>query len=210
MPSTETHNQGAVFNLGTQQLDYLGVNANSRSARELHYGSVAPRVGFAYSVDQKTVLRSGFGIVFIDQSGITTPFTTPQYPFIQNVQQKTQDSYTAPFKLSNGPTVVPVGLTPNAGLGQSVYTANRQAGSGYVEQHNLAVERTITNNLSFDVAYVGSHVVHVGIPDQNLNQLTAAQLAQGTALTTKVTNPYYGQLPASSTLDTPTIAEAQL
>ena len=39
----------------------------------------------------KTVVRSGFGIVFIDQSGITTPFTTPQFPFIQNVQQKTQD-----------------------------------------------------------------------------------------------------------------------
>ncbi len=210
LPSTETHNQGAVFNLGTQQLDYLGVNGYPRSARELHYGNVAPRVGFAFSVDEKTVIRSGFGIVFIDQSGITTPFTTPQYPFIQNVQQKTQDSYTAPFKLSNGPTVVPVGLTPNAGLGQSVYTANRQAGSGYVEQYNLAVQRSVTTNFSFEVAYAGSHVVHVGIPDQNLNQLTATQLAMGTALTAKVTNPYYGQLPSSSTLDTPTIAEAQL
>ncbi len=210
MPSTETHNQGAVFNLATQQLDFLGVNGNSRSARELHYGNVAPRVGFTYAVDNKTVVRSGFGIVFIDQSGITTPFTTPQYPFIQNVQQKTQDSYSPAFKLSSGPTVVPVGLTANAGLGQSVYTANRQAGSGYVEQYNVAVQRSITNNLSFDVAYVGSHVVHVGIPDQNLNQLTAAQLAQGTALTAKVTNPYYNQLPASSTLNTPTIAAAQL
>ena len=199
-----------MFNLATQQLNYLGVNGYPRTARELHYGNVAPRVGFAFSVDAKTVIRSGFGIVFIDQSGITTPFTTPQYPFIQNVQQKTQDSYTAPFKLSNGPTVVPVGLTPDAGLGQSVYTGNRQAGSGYVEQYNLAFERTITNNVSFDIAYVGSHIVHVGIPDQNLNQLTPAQLSQGAALTSKVANPYYGQLPTSSTLDTPTIAEAQL
>ncbi|QEE27799.1 carboxypeptidase regulatory-like domain-containing protein [Terriglobus albidus] len=210
MPSTEAHNQGAVFNLATQQLDYLGVNGYSRSARQLHWANVAPRVGLAYAVDSKTVLRSGFGIVFIDQSGITTPFTTPQYPFIQNVQQRTQDGYVAPFKLSSGPAVSSIPLTPDAGLGQSVYTANRNAGSGYVEQWNLAVQRAITKNMSLELAYVGSHIVHVGIPDSNLNQLTAAQLAQGTALTARVTNPYYGQLPAGSTLNTPTIAAAQL
>lgn len=210
MPSTETRNQGAVFNLATQQLDYLGVNGNSRSARRLHWANVAPRIGLAYMLDNKTVLRSGFGVVFIDQSGITTPFTTPQYPFIQNVQQRTQDGYIAPFQLSSGPTVNRVQNTPNAGLGQSVYTANRDAGSGYVQQWNLALQRAITRNMSLELAYVGSHIVHVGIPDSNLNQLTAAQLAQGSALTARVTNPYYGQLPSGSTLNTPTIAAAQL
>jgi hypothetical protein len=210
LPSTETHNQGAVFNLATQQLDYLGVNGNPRSARQLHWDNVAPRVGLAYSLNNKTVIRSGFGIVFIDQSGITTPFTTPQYPFIQNVQQKTTDSYTQAFQLSSGPTVAPIALTPGAGLGQSVYTATRKAGSGYVQQWNLAVQRSVTNSLSFDIAYVGSHIVHVGIPDSNLNQLTAAQLAQGSSLTTQVANPYYGVLPASSPLGTRTIAAGQL
>ncbi len=209
LPSTETHNQGAVFNLSTQQLDYLGVNGFPRSARELHWDNVGPRVGLAYSADAKTVVRSGFGVVFIDQSGITTPFTTPQYPFIQNVQQKTTDSYTAPFTLSSGPSVAPIALTPDAGLGQSVYTANRKAGSGYVEQWNLAVQRAITNNLSFDVAYVGSHVVHVGIPDSNLNQLTAAQLAQGSVLTQTVANPYLTQL-AGTPLGTAKLSNAQL
>jgi hypothetical protein len=95
-----------------------------------------------------------------------------------------------------------------------VYTAKHTAGSGYVEQWNLAVQRSITQNLSVDVAYVGSHIVHVGIPDSNLNQLTAAQLATGltnpTALTGQVTNPYYGQIPASSSIGGPTVAAAQL
>ncbi len=213
-PSTEKNNQGAVFNLTTQQLDYLGVNGYPKSARELHDGNVAPRVGFTYLITQKTVLRSGFGVVFIDQSGITTPFTTPQFPFIQNVQQKTQDSINAAFRLASGPTVAPIPLTPSAGLGQSVYTVNRKAGSGYVEQWNLAVQRSLTNNLSVDIAYVGSHIVHVGIPDSNLNQLTAAQLATGltnpTALTGQVTNPYYGQIPASSPIGGKTVAAAQL
>ncbi|HUO59848.1 MAG TPA: TonB-dependent receptor [Candidatus Acidoferrales bacterium] len=209
-PSTEVDNQGAVFNLQTQQLDYLGKNGYSRSARELHYGNVAPRVGLAYMLTPKTVVRSGYGIVFIDQSGITTPFTTPQFPFIQTVQQKTQDSTNAAFQLSNGPTVQAIPLTPEAGLGQSVYTVNRNAGSGYVQQWNLAVQRQLTNTLSVEVAYVGSHIVHLGIPDSNLNQLTVQQLAQGSSLLTKVPNPYYGIIPASSSIGGKTVTEAQL
>jgi len=213
-PSTEKNDQGAVFNLATQQLDYLGKNGYSHSARELHYSNVAPRIGLTYMVAPKTVVRSGFGIVFIDQSGITTPFTTPQYPFIQNVQQKTGDNLTAAFKLSNGPTVAPIPLTPDAGLGQSVYTVKRTAGSGYSQQWNLAVQHAITNNLSIDLAYVGSHIVHVGIPDSNLNQLTADQLAIGltdpTALTASVPNPYYGEIPKSSPLGGKKITAAQL
>ena len=209
-PSTEKNNQAAVFNLATQQLDYLGVNGNSKSARELHYGNIAPRIGFAFLATPKTVLRAGFGIVFIDQSGITTPFTTPQFPFIQNVQQKTLDSLNAAFTLSNGPSVAPIAFNANAGLGQSVYTANRSAGSGYSEQWNAAVQHAITNNLSVNLAYVGSHIVHVGIPDSNLNQLTAAQLAQGGTLFNTVPNPYYGQLPISSSIGGKTTTNAQL
>ncbi|HEX3571973.1 MAG TPA: TonB-dependent receptor [Acidobacteriaceae bacterium] len=209
-PSTEKNNQGAVFNLATQQLDYLGVDGYPNHARELHWTNVAPRLGFTFLATPNTVVRSGFGIVFIDQSGITTPFTTPQFPFIQTATQKTQDSVNAAFPLSNGPAVSPIPLTANAGLGQSVYTVNRQAGSGYAQQWNLAVQHAITRNLGFDIAYIGSHIVHVGIPDSNLNQLTAAQLAQGPSLLATTANPFYGQLPASSSIGGKTIANAQL
>ena len=209
-PSTEKNNQGAVFNLSTQQLQYLGQGGFPNTARNLHYGNFAPRLGLNYLITPGTVVRAGYGMVFIDQSGITTPFTTPQFPFIQNVQQKTQDSIDAAFVLSQGPSVAPIAFTPDAGLGQSVYTVDRNAGSGYIEQWNLAFEQTVTKNLTVDIAYVGSHIVHVGIPDSNLNSLNQAQLAQGASLQTRVTNPFYNQIPASSPLNTPTIAAAQL
>src|SRR5205823_3967514 len=86
----------------------------------------------------------------------------------------------------------------------------KTAGSGYVQQWNLAVQRSITNNTSVEVAYVGSHIVHVGLPDSNLNQLTAAQLAQGPSLLTQVNNPYFGQIPISSSIGTKTVSQAQL
>ena len=199
-----------MFNLGTQQLEYLGVDGFSRSARELHYGNFAPRLGFAATVTPRTVVRGGFGMVFIDQSGITTPFTTPQFPFIQNVSQPTLDGVNAAFKLAQGPSVAPIARNANAGLGQSVYTANRGLGSGYVEQWNLAMQRELRANTTVEVAYGGSHIVHVGFPDANLNQLTVAQLAQGASLQAAVANPFYGVVPVSSTLGRKTISAAQL
>ncbi len=61
-----------------------------------------------------------------------------------------------------------------------------------------------------EVAYVGSKITHVGLPDTNLNQLTAEQLAQGAALLQRVPNPYFGIIPRSSSLGDPTIPVAQL
>ncbi len=65
---------------------------------------------------------------------------------------------------------------------------------------NLAVQHEVMRDLSIEIAYTGSVITRVGIPDTNLNQLTVDQLAQGSALTATTTNPYYGQLPVSSSV----------
>ncbi len=209
-PSTEADNQGAVFNLQTQQLQYLGQNGFPRSARTLHWENLGPRVGIAYRLTDKTVIRSGYAVVFFDQSGITTPFTNPAFPFIQTVTQSNLNNSTPAFVLANGPTAQPIPLTPGAGLGLSVYSADRTLGSGYVQQWNLAIQRELAHDLSFEIAYTGSKATHLGVPDYNLNQLTAAQLAQGSSLQQSVTNPFAGQIPSNPSLNGPTIPQAQL
>jgi hypothetical protein len=60
------------------------------------------------------------------------------------------------------------------------------------------------------VAYLGSKNTRLGIPDANINQLPSQYLSQGAALLTRVTNPYFGQIPASSSLGTATVAQQQL
>ncbi|PWT90441.1 MAG: hypothetical protein C5B55_09740 [Blastocatellia bacterium] len=209
-PSTDADNQSAVFNLQTQQLDYLGQNGNSRSARQLHKVDFGPRLGIAYRFNDKTVMRAGYGVIWIEMAGITTPFTTPQFPFIQTVSQRTLDNITPAFVLSTGPSVAPVGLTPDAGLGQGVFTVDSDLGSGYAQQWNFAVQRELMKNMVVEVAYAGSKITHVGIPDVNINQLTVSQLAMGTALLTRVPNPFFGQIPRSSSLGDPTIPVGQL
>jgi len=209
-PSTDADNQGAVFNLQTQQLEFLSQNGFSESARRLHKGDFGPRLGIAYRFNDKTVARAGYAVIWIEQAGITTPFTVPQFPFIQAVSQRTLDNINPAFTLANGPTVAPLPIGPDAGLGQGVFTVDRDLGSGYAQQWNFAVQRELTRNLVVEVAYAGSKITHVGIPDANINQLTAAQLALGPALLTRVANPFFGQIPRSSSLGDPTIPLAQL
>ena len=209
-PSTDADNQGAVFNLDTQQLEFLGQNGFSESARELHKLDLGPRLGIAYRLNDQTVVRAGYGVIWIEQAGITTPFTVPQFPFIQAVSQRTLDNINPAFTLSSGPSVAPIPLTPDAGLGQGVFTVDRDLGSGYAQQWNFAVQRELMKNMVVEVAYAGSKITHVGIPDTNVNQLTAQQLALGSALLTRVPNPFFGQIPRSSSLGDPTIPVAQL
>jgi hypothetical protein len=209
-PSTEANDNGAVFNLQTQQLEYLGKNGFPRSARKLHKANFGPRLGLSYRAAEKTVVRAGYAVVFIEQSGITTPFTNPYFPFLQSVTQRSLDSVNPAFVLSSGPSVTPVGATPDAALGQGAFGVDRELGSGYVQQWNFAVQQELLPGLSVEIAYAGSKITHVGIPDTNINQLTVDQLSLGTALQAQVANPYFGTLPASSSLNTATVPLAQL
>ena len=209
-PSTEVNDQAAIFNLQTQQLEYLGQNGEPSAARRLHKNNFGPRFGVVARVTDKTVARAGYGLVWIEMAGITTPFTTPVFPFLQTVSQRTLDNLTPAFTLAAGPQVAPLGLTADAGLGQGVFAVDRDLGSGYVQQWNASAQRELTSNLSIEVAYTGSKITHVGIPDTNLNQLTAEQLALGSTLTARVPNPYFGIIPRSSSLGDPTIPLAQL
>lgn len=209
-PSTEVNDQVGVFNLATRQMEYAGQNGTPRAARQLHWNNLGPRFGLAVQATDSTVVRAGYGLVWIEMAGITTPFTTPVFPFLQTVSQRTLDNQTPAFTLAQGPAVSAIPLTADAGLGQGVFSVDRDLGSGYAQQWNVSLQQSLTANTTIEVAYTGSKITRVGLPDTNLNQLTADQLAQGSALLTRVANPYFGQIPRSSSLGDPTITVAQL
>ena len=209
-PSTEVSNQAAVFNLTTAQLDYLGQDGHPRAARSLHLDNLGPRLTLAATLPSRSVIRAGYGLVWIDMAGITTPFTTPAFPFLQTVSQRTLDTITPAFRLADGPRVTPIAATALAGLGQGVFAVDRDLGSGYVQQWHGSVAHEFTPALSIEGGYVGSKITHVGVPDANINQLTIEQLARGTELLRRVPNPYFGVIPRSSSLGDPTIPVAQL
>jgi hypothetical protein len=205
-PSNEINGQVAVFNLQTQQLEYPG----TEPVRPLKKNNFGPRLGGVFQLTDKSVISAGYGLIWIEMAGITTPFTTPTFPFLQTVSERALDTINPAFVLANGPSVAPLSPTPTAGLGQGVFSVDATLGSGYAQQWNVSFQRELTTNTTFEAAYVGSLITHVGIPDTNLNQLTAQQLAQGSSLLARVPNPYFGIVPRSSSLGDPTITVAQL
>lgn len=209
-PSTVVGDRGAVFNLATQQLDFLGRNGYSRSARELEKSNFGPRVGLACRVTNSLVIRAGYGLTWIEMAGITTPFTTPLFPFIQTLGQQSLDNLNPAFVLSQGPFVTVQDPNPDSGLGQGVFGVQRNNGSGYAQQWNLTLQRTFGQNWNVEAGYLGSKLTRLGVPDVNLNQLTVEQLALGSLLTQQVSNPYFGTIPVNTSLGGRTLPRGQL
>ena len=84
---------------------------------------------------------------------------------------------------------------PDSGLGQGVFGAQRNNGSGYSQQWNFTSTENFGSNLNFEIGYLGSKNTRLGLPEANINQLPAAELALGSALLTRVPNPYTGNCP---------------
>lgn len=209
-PSTEANDRGAVFDSDLQKLRFLAEDGYPRSARDLEWGNLGPRVGLAWRVRDDFVLRSGYGLVWFEQAGITTPFTTPQFPFLQTVTQPSLDGVTPAFLLRDGPSVRKQTPGPDSGLGQGVFAVQRGNGSGYAQQWNFTMQKTIGESWSLEAAYLGSKLTRLGVPDVNLNQLSTEQLALGARLLERAPNPFYGEVPRSSPVGGPAVPRAQL
>lgn len=210
VPSTEKDDRAAVFDLESEELRFLGRDEQPRAARKMHWGNWGPRLGLAWRARKSLAVRAGYGLAWFEMAGITTPFTTPFFPFIQTIGEASLDSLSPAFRLADGPAAERLEATPSAGLGQGVFGVDRNTGSGYSQQWSFTVEQTLGGSMSFEVGYLGSSVTRLGVSDGNLNQLTAEQLAQGAALLETVENPYVGEIPASSSLARATINRAQL
>ncbi len=209
-PSTVKDDRGAVFNLRTEKLDFLGANGFPRAARNLEKKNFAPRVGLALQLAPQFVFRAAYGMTWIEQAGITTPFTTPLFPFIQTLGQQSLDNIQPAFVLAQGPSVRLQAPGRDSGLGQGVFGVQRDNGSGYAQQWNASLQKTIGASWSLEAGYLASKLTRLGVPDVNLNQLSVEQLALGSQLTQQTANPYFGEIPANSSLGGATIARGQL
>jgi hypothetical protein len=208
---------------GDAELVGTGPNSSDNNL-PLDKKAFSPRLGFAYSLNEKTVIRGGYGVFFIpnyvsfglnpDNDVInlaTTPFVA------------TTDSYITPFSTLNGnncaftgtPSLANFSCASNAGPfgaggiglppGRSVSASITAAANGsptlapwadpkygYVEQYNLDIQRQLPAGFFADVAYAGSHGVHLEQYNTDINQIPDSFLSQTTALTTPITNPLVG------------------
>jgi len=156
---------GANFNLQTGLLMVAGFgNVDRYTNINTRTNNFAPRIGIAYQLSPKTVVRAGYGrSYFPNFFGIQISHNFP-VDFQQSITASTGTAL--PFTLSQGPplptspVVPPNGLLPlPSGVSATGVPLNRKTGA--VEMYNLAVQREFGKNLSFQIAYVGNQAHHL-------------------------------------------------
>ncbi|MEK7408179.1 MAG: TonB-dependent receptor [Acidobacteriota bacterium] len=144
----------------------------------------APRVGFAYRLNDKTVVRSGYGISFDP-----LPFSRPLrglYPSTITASwvPVTVTGYEYYGKLADGIPPVPtpdiskgtIPLPPTIDMGPRSPWAG-EIHRGYIQSWNFTLERQLPYAMVGAVGYVGNHHVH-WLADRDIN---AAAPGTGTA-----------------------------
>jgi hypothetical protein len=160
-----------------------------------------PRLGFAYRLGEKTVLRGGFGISTIRGGASTLMGPEIAANFLTGYQfQQTlispDNGFSVPTQIAPSWDVgiPPVGTPPprtlDAANGQSVGLMRPVDGkSGYVQMWNMTVERQLPFKIGFEASYVGSASVRVGANLLNPNQVPSRFLSLGTVLNDDINSP---------------------
>lgn len=117
----------------------------------------APRVGFAYRVNDKTVFRSGYGIYYNPNQTNTFTFLSNNPPFSAVTTFNSSGSNL--ISLSN-PTPPALGHV-KALSSTSIISPNPYLPTPYMNQWSADLERTLWSNAALDLQYLGSHSTHL-------------------------------------------------
>jgi hypothetical protein len=184
------------------QVQYAGLNGNPTTTGNPYPNKWGPRAGVAYQLNDKTVIRGGYGIFWAPQVALGGPLSTlgyaatTAYTGSTNAQGGAAPTLTNPFPTG---LVQPTGNTLGAmaGLGQNFSLQSPSATSPMIQQYSIDVQRQLPGEIALEVGYVGSHSTHLtlGSGILNINALSPSQFALGsTALNAQVANPYFGHI----------------
>ena len=209
-------------------LTFAGVNGNPRRVNVTDWTNLAPRVGVAYRIDDKTVFRAGVGVFYRQQQNnlstqygysFTTNFNTS---LAQGLTPAAGANPTGPYSLANP---FPLGITAptgnSLGLGTNVLNSisinNPQYRIPRTYQASIGFERQLPGQINLEVSYSFNREIYVPVSynmdnsPANLTQLSQA-FANGNLLSHSLPNPFLGIIPASfgSLATNPTVSFGQL
>ncbi|MDQ2900276.1 MAG: TonB-dependent receptor, partial [Acidobacteriota bacterium] len=173
-PLFERDNRMTNFDLSPQSSIYgtlvpaMSGDIQKRSFSALDTNNFAPRLGLAYHVTPKTVVRSAFGIFYgglgyqdIAHSGVANPpnFLSVSVPSSTNAA-------VSNLVLSNG---YPAGiLTPAHIANPNLFSVSKNFPLPATDEWNIGVERQLPGNNVLTVSYVGNATSHL-MGDVDLN-----------------------------------------
>ena len=165
---------GALLNLNTGMLQVAGYGPYGMNmGQTVNLSDLAPRVGLSYQLNDKTVLRAGYGRSF-SQANYGSIFSQVpvESPPVYGTQNLQASSITGSvFNLSQGPPGFPFAAVPPSGqlpVPAGVTVAARRGPElmiPSVDSWNLSFQRALTPKLSLTAAYVGNKGTHTYVGD---------------------------------------------
>jgi len=185
-------------------LGFAGSNSGPASTG-LHYpetpfnAAVAPRLGAAYKVDDKTVIRAGYGVFYTQAfypgwgGGMSLEGFNPKLSFNDSFA-----GYQPSFYLDNGfpaynrePNVTASADNGTNGPNYRPAYANHLS---YTQQWNFTIERKLGNSAVASAAYVANQSTHLPSQLQPLNVLNPSLLGLGPKVLNAVFQPEQASL----------------
>ena len=171
-PIYEVNDKMANLNLQTAAIEYAGKDGNSRALYDAKYNQFQPRIGFAYQVRPRLVVRGGYGITsYLEGSGANLRLTQNP-PFHNDFEEQGQNPTDAGtydpgvfYTTSAGfPTTTPPTTT--------FYAWKKNLQPSITQEFSLTTEYELTGTTAVSVGYVGILGRHL-IDPQFGNQLSA-------------------------------------
>lgn len=182
---------------------------NGGSSSTTNWRDFSPRIGMAYQLTNRLLMRGGFGIYYgpspqmIANSALNSDGFYPYTSWLSS-------SYNA-----NGNTVMlnplsnpfPNGvvqatgssLGPATAIGLGLSTVLRSQPTPVTYSFNFGFQYQLPKDYTVSAAWVGSRALHLPLASEDLNQLPLATISQyGAALNTPVPNRWAAALPPTS------------
>jgi carboxypeptidase family protein len=173
---------GSLLDLNTGLLRVGGVGDIGRNFNiEKNWKNFGPRLGIAYQLTPRTVLRMGYGRSYdIGVFGSIFGHAVTQNLPVLAVQNLNPNSQTDDvFNLSVGPTAPVFPAVPSNGLlplpvGIFARSRPNRMRLARLDAYNFTVQHQLTNTVSAELAFVGNngHGFYANNPDVNVNQPT--------------------------------------
>ncbi|MPZ18518.1 MAG: hypothetical protein GEV06_11475 [Luteitalea sp.] len=195
---------------------FAGVDGQPRGLYETPKNHVMPRLGFAYQLDEETVLRGGYGMFYgflgqrrgdVIQSGFSqrtnlVPTLDNGLTFVETLSNPFQNSIQEPLGAAEGIETF---------LGQNISFFDPEPRSPRMQRWQIGIQRELPGGWVGEVAYVGNHGTDLetsadtccrrnlnAIPQQYLSTSRVRDQATIDYLTEQVPNPFFGLLPETA------------
>jgi trimeric autotransporter adhesin len=188
-------------------LRYAGIDGAPTVQGAADRWHLSPRLLAAFSVNDRTLVRGGYGVFRAPQQGISASEIgtgTRGYNVTTNLVTTLENrfipcatcTFTYPFP---GGVAQPTGhaLGVMTGVGGGVEFVDPASTPGHYHRYSIEIERQVGDRLTMTAAYAGAVGRNLAVGGSSgsfidVNQLDPAYLALGAGLVQPVTNPFFG------------------